>query len=148
MSWIIVPYVSAGVIKLGMNQAEVEKLIGAPKNTRSGTLYEKIEFRSADAPVVYYDTLGVAEIVFSRFAKEVKFLNLDVFANDGKAVLKELSSKYDDFILNDDVIISKKAGVSLTGFHDGELSQKAFGLFKDGVWNPDNLKNAKPVKFP
>ncbi len=68
----------------------------------------------------------------------------DLFAADEADALRFVQAASQDSLFEDlGFIISPALGMTLTGFHDRDPSQKAITVFERGLWD-DALAGAKP----
>lgn len=127
----IVSYQSAGPLRFGMNPEEVATVVGHPQsisNDPDGELgYEFGKFIARIAP-----TQGLVEVGFAPVVP-VFLGGLDIFSTPG--AFKELVQKDGlpfEFV---GFIILLNLGITLTGFHDEEPSDRAVTAFAKGRWD-------------
>lgn len=133
---VIKPYESVGQIKFGMTADEVAATLGVPqRQTRNrrgevGYEYEGIIVRLSA------DSTKVAEIaILPRSGVTVE--GIDVFSSDDAfAQLIEKDGSPFEYM---GFVILLKFGMTLTGFHDSDESQKAITVFEQGRW--DHLRS-------
>jgi hypothetical protein len=145
-TWTIKPLRGAGDIAFGMAPDAVAALLGPPDKVKSGIVSVRREYRALDMPMINYDEHGVSEITFGRFA-DVALDGMLVFQQDAAAILRHLAARDTALLESHGIIIARAAGVTITGFHDGDEDQKTITAFKDGVWHAGNLADAKPIRF-
>jgi hypothetical protein len=128
----IQPYVGACPILLGMTESEVISIAGEPmvksvnKSGEKDHSYEawSLRYSSVDERVV--------EIGFGPPAK-AKFSGMDVFEGSDffEKVIAVDGSPFEYY----GFIVLQKLGITLTGFHDDQESQKAITVFAKGRWD-------------
>jgi hypothetical protein len=134
-SFEVVSYVGAQPLLFGMTQAQAEVVVGIPLES---SLNQRGEHNAQyDSFSIRYSPKGgtLVEIGFSNSAR-VLFRGIDVFA-DPEAFPKLVghdSNPYEYF----GFIILLDLGITLTGFHDNDESQRALTAFVRGRW--DHLK--------
>lgn len=130
MSMIIAPYEAVGPLHFGMSQDEVVASIGSPNRhskNRTGN------------PVLWYNGLnvtiengGLVEVGFGP-EEAVAVLGVSPFSDsDALARLCELDGNPQEVL---GFIVLQKVGITLTGFHDNNESQKAVTAFSRGRWD-------------
>src|SRR5260221_9649143 len=132
----IVSYVGAKPLLFGMTEAQAESLVGRPLRTDLNNLDERnAQYKSFS--IRYSSQNGaLLEVGFSSAAK-VMIWGVDLF-RDVEAFPKILGGDscpygYHGFIVLLDL------GITLTGFHDNDMSQRAVTAFARGRW--DHLKS-------
>ena len=130
----IVTYKSFGSINFGMSENEVIKQLGNPSYTRTNNERE-LEYHYDDV-IVRYDAA-------SRFVREVTLLPkasgefqindmvLDWHDDFFKTLCQVDGEPYETY----GVIVLFNLGITLTGFHDGDESQKSLSAFSLGDWD-------------
>lgn len=141
------PLVGVGALEFGMTASQVEYLIGAPDDFEvDESDNERREFRRDNGLQAVYSKHGsLVELGFSRNISGLSFHSNAVFAMPEMDVIELLtsvdSSPY--FLLG--FVIFLNLGITLTGFHDENESQKAITVFEKGRW--DSMK-ASMKPFP
>ncbi|CAG0936463.1 hypothetical protein TFLX_05338 [Thermoflexales bacterium] len=135
MRFDIVSYLSVGPIRFGINQEELAVLMGRPgwigKDWLGETDYQYPDFSVRFAK----EDHSLVEVGFSPSAK-LFFEGIDIF-NEHESLTKLL--RRDGYPLEFmGFIILLEIGITLTGFHDSDESQKAVTVFAKGRW--DELK--------
>ena len=136
----IVSYTSAGPIRFGMSQDELKDVIGPPirmgKNFIGNATWT---YRDFDVQLSAVDDI----VIQAGFTPQV---GVDL---DGIDIFR-LPSAFEDLIKKDGqpfesngFIILLRLGITLTGFHDNDPSQKAVTAFARGVWD-DSRARFKP----
>lgn len=130
MTITIEPYQSVGLLRFGMSQGEVIAAIGDPKQltkNRTGN------------PVLWYEGLNATiengSLVEVGFGPEeaVSVLGVRPFSEPGGfTMLCELDGNPQEVL---GFIVLENLGITLTGFHDKDDSQKAITVFERGRWD-------------
>jgi len=123
-------YASAGPLKFGMGYDDVKSSLGEPLSQEKSRLGDTIvRYDGFGATVA--DT-GVVEAYFLP-TTEVSVSGVEVY-EDAHAFQKlcALDGAPKEFL---GFIILLKLGITLTGFHDGDQSQKAITAFARGRWD-------------
>jgi hypothetical protein len=131
---VIKPYDSVGQVKFGMTAGEVVAVLGAPlritKNRRGETSYEY----EALMIRLSADSNKVAEIALTpQSGVKVEDVDADVFSSDDAfaRLLQKDGSPYEYM----GFIVLLGLGMTFTGFHDSDESQKAVTVFEKGRWD-------------
>ncbi len=142
----ILPYMGTRDLRFGMTSKEVEVIFGVPDSVSLNHLKQRVEFRSF-MNVGYSD--GTVEIVsnigFGRQMECVHIKDIYFFCDDESVVLNKLISEDGNPFLYLGFIVLLNLGMTLTGFHDADISQKSVALFERGAWDK-RLPKLKP--FP
>jgi hypothetical protein len=135
------PYKGAGLIEFGMDATQVELLLGTPDKTSVSHLKQRVDFRafmnigySAEEPQV------VVHLGFGRQMEGVAYKGTPIFGD-----VKNLSFQ---MLLQDDgnpctylgFIVLLNLGITLTGFHDDDVSQQSVAMFQQGAWDARKSK--------
>jgi hypothetical protein len=135
------PYKGAGLIEFGMDASQVEALLGSADKTSVNHLKQRVDFRafmnigySADEPQV------VVHLGFGRQMEGVAYKGVLLFGD-----VKNLGFQ---MLLEDDgnpftylgFIVLLNLGITLTGFHDNDVSQQAVAMFQYGAWDARKSK--------
>ncbi|EPE1340742.1 hypothetical protein ACSGVL_003342 [Salmonella enterica] len=124
------PNKGAGLIEFGMSPDDVEHILGKSDDSRVDRTKRLMEFRSfMNVSYTSPPTQMVNHIGFGRQMKNIIFDDVNVFSADPEIVIKKLM-KYDNSpYLSLGMIFFMKLKISITGFHDGFLDQKAIAIF-------------------
>jgi len=130
--FIIIPYQSVDPIQFGMSNDELMRVVGQPNNIRknpSGELnYQyptfSVRLSSKDQRVV--------EIGLSS-AADVRLADIDIF--ESPTAFKDLIRKDGNPLEYLGFIVLLNLGITMTGFHDNDPSQKAVTAFVKGRWD-------------
>jgi hypothetical protein len=141
MMFVIESYVSAGPLEFGMGYEEVKSTLGEPVSQEKSRLGDMIlRYDGFGATVA---DGGVVEAYFLP-GTEVSVSSVEVY-DDAQAFRKlcVLDGAPKEFL---GFIILLKLGITLTGFHDGDESQKAITAFTRGRWDrlSGEMKNYAP----
>lgn len=128
----IIPYQSVGPIRFGAPSTELTKALGAPrridKNRRGEPDYEyegfNVRLSDKDQRVV--------EVGFSP-SVDVRLDDVEIFSSP--SAFEELIKKDGSPFEYVGFIILLNLGITLTGFHDNDPSQKAVTAFTKGRWD-------------
>jgi hypothetical protein len=152
MKFEIVPFVSVGKLKFGMTVEEVMDILGMPSHVNENDEGERVEFRSINYDIlVTYDkkTRTAVEFGFGKTIKYLSFIRQNIFLLPTLEVLnilaKEDGSPYEAL----GIINFLNLGITVSGFHDNDDSQKAVTVSKENrlINIFDRVKeNAKPFK--
>jgi len=133
--YILVPYVGAIPITFAMVPADVEKEVGPPDDVGTNNLTEReerrgplvIRYSKIDGKVVEIALLPAANIVFQ---------GRNLFRTDN---LVNFLSQYDRPFEFVGFVVFLALGITVTGVHDNDESQKAITVFRSGRW--DEFRN-------
>ncbi|WP_022695855.1 hypothetical protein [Ponticaulis koreensis] len=125
----IVPFVSVGEICFGDSLEQVEAALGRPNSSISRgnstkNWYGKVEVTFKDNIVV---DIGVA------YPQKVTLEGVDIF-NDPLG-WKKICKLDGEPKSNYGIVVLPKYGVSFSGIHDGNDSQRSVGAFVKGLWD-------------
>lgn len=135
MKFNLDPYTSVGPLRFDMSEDAVVSTVGRPLGVEKTSLGE-VEYRYSGMSTRFSSTDGrLTEVAFLPEA-ELMVDDIDVF-RDRRAlemlILKDgRPYEYVGFL------IMLRLGMTLTGFHDADESQKAATVFSRGRW--DQLK--------
>jgi hypothetical protein len=131
-SFAIEPYLGAIPIRFGMKPTEVESEIGPPISILPDHFSNRVEERPhlIIGDSAHDDTL--CEAVFAPGAK-LLFGQHELFQHpDPIALLRQVDPSPYEWV---GFVIFLKLGIRLSGFHDGDESQKAIAVVKKGYWD-------------
>lgn len=137
-------YKSFGPVKFGMSETEVVNQLGKPVNIRSNNENE-LEYHY-DEFIVRYDVNNKHVREGTLLPQTTGELQVNDLALDWKDDLfTTLCQKDGDPYEFYGYIVLFKLGITLTGFHDGDDSQKAISAFRRGDWDQfkDDMKAFK-----
>ena len=128
----IAPLVGVGPIAFGMTPEEVEQVLGPPALSTTNGEGEREERR--DELTVRYgvDSGGVVEVAFGPESR---------VSIEGIAILQardpvdEVVSRSKDVVECLGFLVSLDLGLTLTGYHDNDLEQRALTVFAPGRWD-------------
>jgi len=144
----IKPYIGVGDLRFGMDRAKVEQLIGTASRQKKGFSGETTEYRRDNGLLTTYDsgTNELVEIGFSRNILELQYEDVEIFVEPPKDVFKKLASLDGNPYENVGFIVLLKLGITLTGFHDDDINQRAVTVFTRGRWD-DLMQDLKPFNL-
>ena len=133
LNFSIVPYVGAKPVLLGMSRSEVEAVLGQPR-IKSRNFRKELNYD--------YDSMNVGFDGEERLC-HIGFVPGAILEYDGDSVwTDEAFSRLCRIDGNPKEVVGfivlLTLGIAFTGFHDGEVSQKAVSLFAKGGY--DELK--------
>ena len=132
----LLPYAGAGKIRFGMTPQEVETIYGVADSTSVNHLKQRVEFRSFMNVAYSSGTgAGVSHIGFGRQMEGVRFNNVNLFLDDEDLALNKMIGEDGNPFIYLGFIVLLKLGITLTGFHDKDIAQKAVALFPPGAWD-------------
>jgi len=124
------PYASVGPVRFGMSETEVRAVLGAPQSPRkdgSGDLVLRYGYLRVTVGVSGAVEVGVVPEIPTTHAGIDIFSSPSAFA--GLCLMDGAPQESSGFI------ILLKLGITMTGFHDGDESQKAVTAFVAGRWD-------------
>ena len=130
----IVPYECVGPVKFGMTIGEVAAVLGEPEQVSTNCLKERDEHRGEMGIRFSAEEGKVVEVGLSRRV-EVTLMGIDVF-NDPNAFDRLVAVDGKPFESVGFVVLMK-LGITLTGLHDQDESQKAVTAFSRGRWDDE-----------
>jgi hypothetical protein len=132
----IKPFLSAGLVFFDMSPERVAAAIGPADDANTNHLNQLVEYR-AFMNVGYTSTLPnlVNHMGFGRQMLGLRMEGIEFFQDNPLYVLRELMQKDKECYLYLGFVVFLNLGITLTGFHDNDLSQKAVALFKQGSWD-------------
>jgi hypothetical protein len=136
MDWVIQPYVGVGNIKFGMDQNEIQKILGQPEDVLARKNNSINEYRTdITIPITHYTNGILDEITFSRQTEILLLNDMNILRQNEKTVLEYILKLDPDTKYYAETVISLGLGLSFTGFHNGEESDKAVTVFARGVFD-------------
>ncbi|MCY0916346.1 hypothetical protein [Massilia antarctica] len=138
-------YVGVGKLHFGLSQGEIAQLIGASTRQKKGFSGELTEYRRENGLLTTYDrdTKKLIEIGFSRNILELEYVNKKLFTDPPFTIFSELIKLDGQPYESLGFIVLLNLGITLTGFHDGDVNQQAVTVFARGRWD-DLLNELKP----
>ena len=132
----IIPLSGAGNLSFGMTPIQVAQVLGAPDQASTNHLKQRTEFRSFMNVAYTPDQQEkLCHIGFGRQMEDITLKGINFFKSEPTEVLKKLMSIDGTPFLYMGFIVFLNLGITLTGFHDNDLSQKAITLFEQGAWD-------------
>jgi hypothetical protein len=132
----IFPLRGAGKICLGMIPQQIEAIYGAAESVSLNHLKQRVEFRSFTN--LGYSTgsvEGVSHIGFGRQMQNIRFKGANIFLDDESVILAKLVAEDGNPFIYLGFIVFLNLGMTLTGFHDHNVLQKAMTMFPRGAWD-------------
>lgn len=140
----IVPRKGLGNVRFGMTQEEVQSLLG--KEEDQSITSEASEFYYANYINCAFRYQSLYQIGATRRSSGILYNGNDIFTSNSFEVLKEMQVDGGSVFEYFGFIIFLELGISLTGFHDGDLDQKAMTVFEEGTWS-DLQNEFKVIDF-
>jgi hypothetical protein len=145
--YVITPYIGVDSLKFWMKPKEVETIIGQPDSVSINHLKQRVEFRSfmniAYSPDEHENLVHFG---FGRQMVDLNYKNIFLFTEEAKIALQKLIDEDHQPFLYLGFVVFLNLGMTLTGFHDEDISQKAVTLFPHGAWDK-RIPKLKPFKF-
>ena len=130
--FVIVPYQSVGPIRFGMSSAELVQAVGAPTNSRENSSGELSFQYPAFSVRLSAKDQTVAEAGFSS-ANDVRLGDVNIFGSiTAFEKLAELDGNPLEYL---GFIVLLNLGITMTGFHDDDPSDRAVTVFARGRWD-------------
>ena len=143
----IFPYSGAGLLSFGMKIQDVENLIGPPDNISKNHLNQRVEFRSfMNVGYTAQDPASLNHIGFGRQMIGVRYRNIMLLKENESTVLKKLYDEDSQAFIYLGFVIFINLGITLTGFHDEDVNQKAVAVFPHGIWDR-RISKLKPFSL-
>lgn len=118
-------------VRFGMSPEKVFSLWGTASRVGVTSRGEKEEER--DGVIVRYDESGVVEFAFVPGSVSLMLGASDLFGcDDPVAAVMALDPKPVECL---GFLVFLRAGITLTGYHDDDVSQRAVTTFPKGRWN-------------
>lgn len=144
----IQPYSGVGDLRFGMNHVTIEKLIGTPIANEKGFSGETTEYRRDNGLLTTYalNEDALVEVGFSRNILELEFDGDRIFTDPPKEIFRKLVNLDGNPYESVGFIVLLNLGITLTGFHDDDIYQRAVTVFTRGRWD-GLLQKLKPFDF-
>jgi hypothetical protein len=131
MEYDIRPGNGAGPVGFGMRPDQVASVLGPPDETGYNSQGEVQEYRG-ELAVRYDDAFGVVELAFGP-ALDVTLQGRQLFADgDPVSVLLAADPRPVECL---GFLVFLSLGVTITGYHDGDVDQRALTVFRPGRWD-------------
>lgn len=132
MAFDILPTQGFGDVRFGMAIEEVRSILGTELDKSS---YEGVtEFYFQNFINVSTRDGKVYQIGATRRSTDVMYKGLDIFNADPMEILKEFQADAGGAFEGFGFVVFLPLGVSLTGFHDGDLDNKAVAVAVLDEW--------------
>ncbi len=129
--WLFTPYVSVGPIKFGMSREDVKNLLGRPIKTHIVAGEKISEFRE-NLIIDYAEDDETVDEISCPPGCNIVFHDRSII-QDG---IIETLSKFDEMPRElHGIVVFLKLGIAVSGYHDGDDSQKNVTFFKEGCWD-------------
>lgn len=131
LTFDIEPYVGPLPLRFGLPRAEVPAVLGVEVQRKRDE-----DDRFGAVRVAYYGTGTVAEVGFVPRGIILRFMGTELWNDQSVADPVPLLLKHDpDPVESDGFLVFPAIGVTVTGFHDGDQSQRALTVFQRGHWD-------------
>lgn len=131
------PYEGAGSIKFGMSREGASEILGPPNSTTTTSMGEVEDDWGLITLRYDVDSETVAEIAFHPNSG-IEFEGKQLYNED--ELTSFLSSKDDSPYECFGFVVFLEIGIAITGFHDGDVGERAITAFKKGRW--DSMRNS------
>jgi hypothetical protein len=129
------PHVGVDDLVFGLSAQDVPTLLGPPKTARKTARGEISETRGPAQPRVTLAADRLVELSYMPAAGALVLDDEDLFAGEGLRHLRRIQAGYGPLFTNVGFVVCLEAGIAVTGFHDGNLAQKAVTVFERGRWD-------------
>ena len=131
-NYILQPYVGTNLVTFEMTPHQVEMAIGRPQEVGQNSLGERDENRG---------NVSVRYSLLDNKVCEISFLPSSKLLFKGKLLFEEMDLI--DWLMTFDpkpyefvgFLIFFELGITVTGFHESDESQKAITIFRKGRWD-------------
>ena len=140
---ILLPYAGVGDVRFGMSPEEVSAIVGVPDSHSTNALKQRVEFRAylnvafspGTSPRVKHFGIG-------RQIRRTTIADIELFVGRPETILQQLCRLDGDSVTYLGYVIFFDLGLTLTGFHDGDVDQRAVAMFERGAWDARRAKTA------
>ncbi|NWL79546.1 hypothetical protein DM872_22090 [Pseudomonas taiwanensis] len=129
------PFAGVSRVTFGMQASAVGKELGEADSTTKNHLGQLVESRSFANFGYSVSSEELAHIGLGRQMENVFLGSTNIFMDPAQNVLSDLTLLDDSPYIYLGYVVFLKLGISLTGFHDGDIDQKAISLFPKGAWD-------------
>ena len=140
----LLPGVGAGPLRLGMTVRQIEQAAGSPRMRRRNTLGETEYVYDAVSVVFGGDSQRVVEVAVTPPARP-QYKGRDMLGEEDawKEAVRDDGNPYE----YQGFIVLLSLGMTLTGVHDDDPSQKAVTVFAEGRWDGlrGRMRRFRPV---
>jgi len=137
MIFQITPYQSVGPLDWSMDQAAVERVLGAPDRLSRNRAGNTVEGRKELELTTIFDkdTRLLVEVGFSKLPQTFYFGDLDLIGSNPADVLRSLLAQDPTAVEGFGSQVFPALGISLTGFEPENEDVKAATAFARGRWD-------------
>ncbi|MDQ1924645.1 hypothetical protein [Massilia pseudoviolaceinigra] len=132
--------------RFGMTPKEIEAIFGLPDIVDMDYFQQREEFRLFMNVAYSAEPERAIHFGFGRQMKGTKYNEISLFTEDPNIVLRKLIAADGNPQLLLGFVIFLNLGLTLTGFHDNDESQKAVTLFERG-FHDESLQEMKPFRL-
>ncbi|WP_420103616.1 hypothetical protein [Bosea sp. (in: a-proteobacteria)] len=131
MRWDIRPGDGAGPLHFGASAAHVAAILGAPLRVKTdpGSSLPGSETRALDLPILHYEKGSLVEISFGLQVPGVSLDGVALAPDNRPDALRFIEKSFGPLVESFGFVVSYRASLSLTGFHDGDDDQFAVNVF-------------------
>jgi hypothetical protein len=129
------PHVGVDALVFGLSAQDVPTLLGPPKTARKTARGEISETRGPAQPRITLASDRLVELSYMPAAGALVLHDEDLFAGEGLLHLRRMQASYGPLFTHVGFVLCLDAGIAFTGFHDGNLAQKAVTVFERGRWD-------------
>jgi hypothetical protein len=135
----IYPYLGPLPLRFGTPRRDVPTCLGIPgRPSRNGDWFGSVR-------VGYYDTEEVVEVGFGPRDVTLSFLGKRLWDDERTEDPMPLLLRHDSAPIEFyGFVVFLKIGVTCTGFHDDDHSQRAITVFRRGLWDKHISKAKEP----
>jgi hypothetical protein len=131
-----------------MSPEDVVNILGSADSVSKNHLGQRVEFRS-------FMNIGFSSgcyqklnhIGFGRQMEDVHFNGIYFFKNPPINVIYKLMVHDNNPLIYLGFVVFLKLGISMTGFHDDDISQKSVSIFEYGAWDK-RISKMESFTFP
>ncbi|WP_087723659.1 hypothetical protein [Pandoraea sp. PE-S2T-3] len=132
---LITPYLSVGSVRFGMSAGQLILAMGTPNRTSKNRRGELVFDYPAARVVIALDEAGVVEVGIVPNHGVVSVEGIPLFSPNDSTSFEMLIEKDGAAYESLGFVVLLNIGITLTGFHDGDESQKALTAFARGRWD-------------
>lgn len=149
--WVFHPYVGVGQVRLGMTPDEVAAVLGPPDDSEliadMGEIREQREQAALQAVYSAGDK-RLVELGFSPPIARLEFDGVPLFAARSDDALGRVIQHDPSPLTIHGFVVFFGLGLTMTGFHDDDETQKAVTVFAKGRWDRVKPRMQKFVFLP
>lgn len=140
------PYTGAGLLKFGMAPDDAENLVGPPDLANTNHLKQRVEFRSFMNVAYAAEQQTLVHFGFGRQMEGVRYKGIPLFQVEPTVALQRLVDEDGHPYVYFGFVVLLNIGMTLTGFHDRDVSQQAITMFPLSAWD-SRIPKLKPFRM-